>query len=287
MRNFKITLLGAIVLVLLTACKSNVLNRADNKNIPYGLIDSSRYTITYNISKTLDSKLLYKIPLLLKIGDKYSVTYSKDKFRNDSLLQTSSGEDVFRMQLYQALSKDNFSLDNQTLFNRYKKYTYKDYSNNRIMEIDEISSTQFCYYDYPKKINWKLKNGEKKILGFVCRRADCKFRGRNYIAWFTEEIPLSEGPWKFRGLPGLILEITDTDGVYNFKAIGFKEIKSPIVFLKSINKSKKYIKISRKDFVRDKRNGNSKWNILSEDSNSIRKKRIKKGINTFIEKDEL
>lgn len=287
MRNFKITLLGAIVLVLLIACKSNVLNRADNKTIPYGLIDSSRYTITYNISKTLDSKLLYKIPLLLKIGDKYSVTYSKDKFRNDSLLQTSSGEDVFRMQLYQALSKDNFSLDNQTLFNRYKKYTYKDYSNNRIMEIDEISSTQFCYYDYPKKINWKLKNGEKKILGFVCRRADCKFRGRNYIAWFTEEIPLSEGPWKFRGLPGLILEITDTDGVYNFKAIGFKEIKSPIVFLKSINKSKKYIKISRKDFVRDKRNGNSKWNILSEDSNSIRKKRIKKGINTFIEKDEL
>lgn len=287
MRNFKITLLGAIVLVLLIACKSNVLNRANNKNIPYGLIDSSRYTITYNISKTLDSKLLYKIPLLLKIGDKYSVTYSKDKFRNDSLLQTSSGEDVFRMQLYQALSKDNFSLDNQTLFNRYKKYTYKDYSNNRIMEIDEISSTQFCYYDYPKKINWKLKDGEKKILGFVCRRADCKFRGRNYIAWFTEEIPLSEGPWKFRGLPGLILEITDTDGVYNFKAIGFKEIKSPIVFLKSINKSKKYIKISRKDFVRDKRNGNSKWNILSEDSNSIRKKRIKKGINTFIEKDEL
>ncbi|MCH4896235.1 GLPGLI family protein [Marinilabiliaceae bacterium JC040] len=287
MRNFKITLLGAIVLVLLIACKSNVLNRAGNKNIPYGLIDSSRYTITYNISKTLDSKLLYKIPLLLKIGDKYSVTYSKDKFRNDSLLQTSSGEDVFRMQLYQALSKDNFSLDNQTLFNRYKKYTYKDYSNNRIMEIDEISSTQFCYYDYPKKINWKLKNGEKKILGFVCRRADCKFRGRNYIAWFTEEIPLSEGPWKFRGLPGLILEITDTDRVYNFKAIGFKEIKSPIVFLKSINKSKKYIKISRKDFVRDKRNGNSKWNILSEDSNSIRKKRIKKGINTFIEKDEL
>lgn len=287
MRNFKITLLGAIFLVLLIACKSNVLNRTDNKTIPYGLIDSSRYTITYNISKTLDSKLLYKIPLLLKIGDKYSVTYSKDKFRNDSLLQTSSGEDVFRMQLYQALSKDNFSLDNQTLFNRYKKYTYKDYSNNRIMEIDEISSTQFCYYDYPKKINWKLKNGEKKILGFVCRRADCKFRGRNYIAWFTEEIPLSEGPWKFRGLPGLILEITDTDGVYNFKAIGFKEIKSPIVFLKSINKSKKYIKISRKDFVRDKRNGNSKWNILSEDSNSIRKKRIKKRINTFIEKDEL
>lgn len=287
MRNFKITLLGAIVLVLLIACKSNVLNRTDNKTIPYGLIDSSRYTITYNISKTLDSKLLYKIPLLLKIGDKYSVTYSKDKFRNDSLLQTSSGEDVFRMQLYQALSKDNFSLDNQTLFSRYKKYTYKDYSNNRIMEIDEISSTQFCYYDYPEKINWKLKDGEKKILGFVCKRAVCEFRGRNYIAWFTEEIPLSEGPWKFRGLPGLILEISDTDGVYDFKAIGFKEIKSPIVFLKSINKSKKYIKISRKDFVRDKRNGNSKWNILSEDSNSIRKKRIKKGINTLIEKDKL
>lgn len=59
------------------------------------------------------------------------------------------------------------------------------------------------------QLNWKIENDTKKIGKFLCRKATTSFRGRNYTAWFTTEIPLPYGPWKLQGLPGLILEAYD------------------------------------------------------------------------------
>lgn len=58
-------------------------------------------------------------------------------------------------------------------------------------------------------IRWKLNSEEKEIGGLLCRKATGYFRGRNYEAWYTPEIPVSLGPWKFQGLPGVILEVYD------------------------------------------------------------------------------
>jgi GLPGLI family protein len=60
-----------------------------------------------------------------------------------------------------------------------------------------------------QQINWKLSEEEKKIQGFLCKKATCSYRGRSYTAWYSPEIPIPEGPYKFKGLPGLILEIED------------------------------------------------------------------------------
>ena len=60
-------------------------------------------------------------------------------------------------------------------------------------------------------INWKITNETKKIGNFKCLKATAFFKGRNYTAWFTTAIPVSYGPWKLYGLPGLILEAYDTD----------------------------------------------------------------------------
>ncbi len=58
-------------------------------------------------------------------------------------------------------------------------------------------------------INWKITNQKSIIQGLKCVLATAKFRGRNYKAWFTTSIPLPIGPWKFGGLPGLIVELRD------------------------------------------------------------------------------
>ena len=74
------------------------------------------------------------------------------------------------------------------------------------------------------KMNWKIEKETKKIGSFVCKKATTKFRGRNYTAWFTEEIALPFGPWKLNGLPGLILEAYDTN---KFVYWYFKSIEYP------------------------------------------------------------
>lgn len=56
--------------------------------------------------------------------------------------------------------------------------------------------------------------------------AKSAFRGRFYEAWFTEEIPYDSGPWKFNGLPGLILEVKSTDGTVSISLKGLKNIES-------------------------------------------------------------
>jgi hypothetical protein len=69
-------------------------------------------------------------------------------------------------------------------------------------------------------------------LGNNCQKALTTFRGRSYIAWFAPDIPLSAGPYKFRGLPGLIVKVEDTKSNFVYECIGIEYLlqKRPIVF---------------------------------------------------------
>ena len=64
---------------------------------------------------------------------------------------------------------------------------------------------------YSADWNWKLYPETKNIGNLTCQKATIKFRGRNYTAWFTNQIPVRYGPWKFQGVSGLILEVYDED----------------------------------------------------------------------------
>jgi hypothetical protein len=64
--------------------------------------------------------------------------------------------------------------------------------------------------DTARIISWELLNETKSINSFNCQKAQGNFRGRTYTVWFTNDIPVSLGPWKLNGLPGLILEATDS-----------------------------------------------------------------------------
>jgi GLPGLI family protein len=93
----------------------------------------------------------------------------------------------------------------------------KDYKNKTVVHREIYFMTPYTTRYPIEPINWSISNEFKMIGKFQCRKAFCKFNGRNYIAWFTFEIPLKDGPWKFYGLPGLILEISDEKNEYVFK----------------------------------------------------------------------
>ena len=77
------------------------------------------------------------------------------------------------------------------------------------------------------RINWKLIDRQKRIGKFTCQQAEALFRGRKYEVWFTTEVPVSAGPWKLQGLPGLILEAYDDKNEvhYLFDGIEIPDIK--------------------------------------------------------------
>ena len=98
----------------------------------------------------------------------------------------------------------------EVLINPSKKNELFYYSNFKINKLF-YNMVAFDNYlmveDDIAKIGWELIDEFKIIGNFECQKARCKFRGRNYVAFFTNEIPVIYGPWKFNGLSGLILEV--------------------------------------------------------------------------------
>lgn len=83
----------------------------------------------------------------------------------------------------------------------------------------------------------------KNILGYNCQKAITEIYGREFVVWFTTEIPISDGPWKLYGLPGLILEAHSKDKYHNFYITSIKKIINTDYIYKQIP----YKRISSKD----------------------------------------
>jgi len=101
---------------------------------------------------------------------------------------------------------------------------YKDYKEREIYSKNEVAYKYFTVKDSLDIFNWNILSDKQEILGFSCQMATMDFRGRKYEAWFTTELPIG-GPWKYDGLPGLIMEIKSMDDFIVYKAIGVKNAK--------------------------------------------------------------
>lgn len=75
-------------------------------------------------------------------------------------------------------------------------------------------------------IDWKLSSETKRVNDYLLQMATCNFGGRFWTAWFNPEIPINEGPYKFRGLPGLIFEIKDSNDYFKFTLVKSQKLKN-------------------------------------------------------------
>ena len=76
---------------------------------------------------------------------------------------------------------------------------------------------------------WKLHDETKTVLEHLCQKATTHWRGRDFVAWFASDIPVKQGPWRFNGLPGLILKLYDTERFYTFEAVCLKNTHAPMM----------------------------------------------------------
>lgn len=88
--------------------------------------------------------------------------------------------------------------------------------------------------EVPEKMDWKLSPDTKKIDEFLCQKATTQYGGREWEAWFYTNYPYQDGPYVFRGLPGLIISIADTKGDYRFDLVAIKaNSENPIFRIKN------------------------------------------------------
>ncbi|MDE6339192.1 MAG: GLPGLI family protein [Muribaculaceae bacterium] len=149
--------------------------------------------------------------MLLQIGAEGLSKFSSYKnLTVDSLMMRLSQDQIVDATLEGKLSTGEFMT------------IYKNYPAGKLTHTEKICQDWFRYQEELPSIEWHLTDSVTNVLGYHCKSAKCKFRGREWTAFYTEEIPLAEGPWKLQGLPGLIMKASDQKGHYSFECIGIK-----------------------------------------------------------------
>ena len=101
---------------------------------------------------------------------------------------------------------------------------YKIYPDMKEQYVDRISKNLFAYEE-TIKFDWKILSDKEKIGEYNTQKATTEFGGRKWTAWFSTDIPFQDGPYKFYGLPGLIVKIEDEGKNYSWLLSGNKSVK--------------------------------------------------------------
>ena len=169
--------------------------------------------------------------------------------------QTTNGSEIRRQLLKKAIADAKGGIPQGGFsYKRMRGYVYKNYPQGKMTVTDGISSQDYIYEDELNAQNWRILDSIKTILDYPCQKAECNFRGRHWTAWFSSDMPMSDGPWKFGGLPGLIMEVYDKGKQYHFFINGLEKVdRKPIIFSESNTGNKKFERTSRKDFLKAKK----------------------------------
>ncbi|MCS3867317.1 GLPGLI family protein [Chryseobacterium ginsenosidimutans] len=175
----------------------------------------------------------------LDISPEKSVFYSENRIKRDSIMQAtfqSGGARSFNRDQMEGLrSNINYSIE-------------KDKKNQKTTFKDRIGRDAYTYEE-DRPINWKISSETTKIGEYKVQKAEADFGGRKWTAWFTTDLPYQDGPYKFGGLPGLIVKAEDDKGEYSFDLM--KNYK--IADFPTLNQFGNTIKVKRGDYVKQQK----------------------------------
>ncbi|HIB8182275.1 TPA: GLPGLI family protein [Elizabethkingia anophelis] len=123
--------------------------------------------------------------------------YDMDVYKYDSIQSKKGGSGYMNTGFDQNLVKLKSDQINRTFYN--------------------ISNDDWFQLESKDEIKWKITEERKNNKGYKLQKATGDFGGRKWTAWFTNDIPIPEGPYKFSGLPGLIMEVYDSKNHYHYE----------------------------------------------------------------------
>ena len=179
-------------------------------------IDKVQFIAQYDLSFVQDTSSPDQITeetMMLKVGERTSQFYSYTKFVTDSLLRE-------QMARSGGMIRRERGPGNATNEGQITYQIYKNYPDGKVTTLERIGPSQFRCEETNEFPEWEVSSETATILNYLCYKAFCRFKGRDYTVWFTPEIPRSEGPWKLGGLPGLILQAEDSQHHFIFECTG-------------------------------------------------------------------
>lgn len=197
-------LLSTFLFILFRLCASAQSNPA--------IIPATCLRGVYQLDYKLDSAVVTpkSVQMILRISNGASCFQSTGKHIFDSVYVSLKGL-ASQERMQKALNATQRAVKNEL------RYTIlKEPAKNLVFYHDIIGSEDYQYQEKAPPSNWKIMPVKKTVAGYICQQAYTTFGGRMWEAWFTRDIPVSEGPYKFYGLPGLIVQVRDTHNNYMF-----------------------------------------------------------------------
>ncbi|PZP52223.1 MAG: hypothetical protein DI598_01195 [Pseudopedobacter saltans] len=173
------------------------------------------YDFSY-VSDTTKPENVSNQTMALSFGKDYSKFYSSTFKTEDSLIKA----DLTR-QITEQNGLGNINLSARSSIKGTPDVFLIDLKSEKIFEVKRIGMKSYLVSGDNNTINWDIQDSTKKIGDYTCQKAVGLSKGRNYIVWFSTDLPYSYGPRRLFGLPGLILEAYDETNriVYHFKSL--------------------------------------------------------------------
>ncbi|WP_312090823.1 GLPGLI family protein [Chryseobacterium sp.] len=156
--------------------------------------------------------------MLLDIDKNGSSYYSQDKYISDS---TAKAE----LEKQMKVSSGNFTIKRTEKGGVVGYKVTKQYPDFKTFIYLKVSSDTYKVEE-DQKPEWKILQDKQKIGEYNAQKATTNFGGREWVAWFSTDIPFQDGPYKFYGLPGLIVKIEDKTGSHSMTLMGNKTFQT-------------------------------------------------------------
>ena len=185
----------------------------------------------------------------LDVTDSGSKFYSATVYQSDSIMKVDLDKQLAATGAINIKSDMRKGLVRYSVSKKYPKYEI--FLHSRIL-------SDFYKVSDERPLDWKITSEKLKIGEWSTQKAETDFGGRHWIAWFTTDIPIQDGPYKFHGLPGLIVKLEDHTKSHLFNLQGVKNINvipQDVFGAKEISvNSKQYDKLM-KDYENDPTKG--------------------------------
>lgn len=226
------------------------------------------YFYEYNMTGPYSGKSEhYKDDFLLLTSPQYSYFYGVTTHYLDSIYSNAKSRseyEALRHQLIKASPKTKYDSKGNITYSPGDKelglptkgskiQVIKDIANKSVTVYDEFGDKKYIYKIPLHNIDWVIEDSTKNILGFDCVLATATYSGRNWKAWFCQDIPILDGPWQLQGLPGLILMAESEDKDHIFMATGI-EVSKQTIAPPPIPLNKDVVEVDRNDFLMTKYN---------------------------------